>query len=499
MGDQGAGGYLIFMRTTQINPMQVFRSLLPNAPLFMRSFWLVLIIFGILFGSFVSRVFSVYQRTDMNPQWHQAQWITTGSDSAVAYYRRNFVLDYLPTKAYIQIAAPDSFKLYINGQFIQETTRASTAVYGIFDIANYLQAGQNIIAIRVERKTIPGSANLLANLQWLDPTDIERTLVTDELWRASAQTQRQNDGTLEWYENSYDEITWHYSQLLATKEYLPIQSLHPWATPELITLFPRGSWISDGFSETAGTSYVREFNLGDLGRGDIKSAWLGVACTTPYTLIINGVRSPMMEATAQKMTTHNIGNFLAAGKNTIAIDTSNVNGSGRIAISAIVKTSDQFFDLSADENWRVRTFGGTWLPATMMGKLNSYSYTDSQTGFIFRTPVIQLTELHLPGGLLVRQMIAALPWIISSSLVALCILIYGFSGVHRLSIAVIKIGMLPWLLADLLLCIALILPFDITITEIHIFNLPVLFAISSIALILFFLIMAEFERGRISH
>ena len=481
------------MYANHINPIHVLRSLLPKAPLYLHSFWLVILIFSLLFGIFISRVFSPYQRSDITPEWHNAQLITSYNNSPVTYFRRSFSLDYLPGKAYLQIAAPDNYKVYVNGHYIDELKRVSTSVYGLFDVANYLQAGQNLIAIRVERKTIPGTAYLLANLQWLDPTDVQHSLITDDLWRASVDTVPQHNGALKWYQNNYDDISWSYSKE-SDAQILPVEAVYPWATPELFTLFPRGNWISDGFSETTGTSYTREFDLINTGRGDIKFAWLGIASASPYTIIINGVRIPMMDSTVQHMTTYNIGNFLFAGKNTIAIDSSNVNASGRIAVSAIIKTDTQFIDLSSDDNWQVRNFGGQWKTVTIMGKLNSFPYLDKESGRFFHTPIIQFKTIKLPGGLLLRHTAATLPWISLSFIISMCIIVYGFSRGSFLNINIIKSGLLPWLLADLLFFTALLLPLDIRITEADIFNLYVLSAISVLTLTLFTLIMIKTER-----
>ena len=480
-------------------PLKVLHALLPRSPLYNRGFWLALIVFAILFGGFLSRVTALYQRTEFVPQWSQAHWIMPGADSAVAYYRRELSLDSLPTEAYLQVAAPDSFQLYINGQNIQNTERASTAVFNLIDARNYLQVGRNVIAIRVERKTIPGVASLLANLYWVEPTGGQRELADSGEWRVALHEQRQNDGTLAWFENNFDDIGWPQAMPLNEKDTLPIQPVHPWASPELITFFPRGAWISHGLTDTTGTRFIREFDLGEIGRRDITFAGLGVASTTPYTLTINGVRGPTMDATNQYMDTYNMGNFLSAGKNTLAIDTSNVNGSGRIAIAAMVKTTNELLDLSADGNWRVRSYGSDWQPVTIMGKLNAYPYTEETTQKILYTPIIRLTEIHLPGGLLISQLVSALPWMTSVLLITLGIVVFGFSRCRNLDFAVVNASMLPLILTNVLLGVAFLLPFDIRITEMQVFNLPLALALTLLTLFLFAFIMSEVERDRGHH
>jgi len=451
------------------------------------KFWGVIVIFVILLGIFLARVVAPYQRTEHFPDWGQAQWITSTNANAVTYYRKSFSINSSADYASIMLSATDSADVYVNGRFRQHLERVSTAVYDAIDVGQYLLPGENTIAIRVECKTLNSAPGLIAKLRWRDAIGSQQELVSDTTWRVSQREERQNNGQLAWYEAPFDDLSWHQAAELGSKQDLMLYVEHPWATSELFSLFPRGVWMWEG--ET-GVNYTRDFDLGTLSRGDIKSAWLGVASTVPYVIVINGARGPAIAPSSQYMDTYNIGDFLFAGRNTITIDVSAEDAGGRLAVAAIVQKSDQLIDLSSNDQWRARGIGQKPHSATSLGSLSSYPYVDNVGGQVFRLPVVRLSNLAVPGGLLLRHILSAWPWILGVFLLVLTVIGIG-SAFRAPSEVVAKAGMLPWILADLLLLIAFLLPFDVRITGADVFNLPVALVLSILPLALFVLILIE--------
>ena len=88
---------------------------------------------------------------------------------------------------------------------------------------------------------------------------------------------------------------------------------------------------------------------------------------------------------------------------------------------------------------------------------------------------------------------------ISVLLITLGIVVFGFSRCRDLNFAVVNAGMLPLILTNLLLCVAFLLPFDIRITEMQVFNWPLALALTLLTLFLFTFILSEVERDRSHH
>lgn len=484
------------MVPSKTNSLKVLSELLPRQQLYTREFWIVLGIFAVLYGLFLSRMVAPYQRTERPPQWDQAAWITPATDSAVAYYRREWAIDSMPTRAYIQVAAPDSFTVYVNGQKAGAVKKRSSTAFDIMDVGNYLLPGRNVIAVRVERETVPGAARLLVNLRWQDNTGSHQNLPSSEKWRVAQREERQSGGLLFWYERGFDDGAWAQAQLVKGRASKAVNPVHPWAGPELFRNLPRGAWISSGRPAKGGISYFRQFNLGSIGRGDIRSAWLGVASTGSYAVTINGTHGPTLEPSSQYMDTYDIGSYLSAGVNTIEINASNFGGTGRLAVSAVVNTSREFMDLSSNEDWRIRGYGAESEPVTVMGGLSSFPYSEDKTGRVFLAPTLRLAEVWLPGGLLLRQAVTALPWVLGVFLVTLVFTVQRFARAGTCTHDMVAASLLPWKLTSLALCVVFLLPFDVRISEAHVFNVPVALVIAALAVTLFSLIMSEIDHER---
>ncbi len=60
------------------------------------------------------------------------------------FFRKSFVLNGLPATAVIEIYVDDNFQFYVNGTFVNR----KKSYPDLFDIAPYLQVGDNVIAIR---------------------------------------------------------------------------------------------------------------------------------------------------------------------------------------------------------------------------------------------------------------------------------------------------------------------------------------------------------------
>lgn len=501
MGHQGIGGHLMSARCVGpggiMNKGRLASALARLRPhqAYSRGFWLTLVIFSLLFGLFLSRTAAPYLRTEYSIPHGDAIWIASPVQNAVTYYRRAFSLDSLPARAIIDIAAPDGLDIYVNGQMVESIQKPSTTVSTLVDVSNYLGRGRNVVAMRIERKTFPGPASLRANIRWYEPGGQAGEIPTDGRWRTSLREEWQGGGALAWHQSDFDDSDWTFAQPLPAGSDLTPHLAHPWAGPDLFRYLPSGEWMRNHRPDASGVGFRREFDLGWLEPRGIRNAWLGVSTATPYTLVINGARSPAMPSTAQYMDTYDIGGFLNSGKNTIEIDTSNIGGDGRVAIAAVVMRPNGVVDLSSDQNWQTRAGDGEWRQVSLMGELQSRPYQIKKTGQVFRTPILKLVELDLPKTLWIHRIFSALPWMITVFAVAFVFVARGLSKIRAARPDAVAAITFPLIFASLALVVAYLLPLDIRITEADIFSPFVALGIAVTTLALLTLTMNDIRHG----
>jgi len=134
------------------------------------------------------------QVPEEHPDW-SAQWIwlPEGNASSAMLARRDFELDEVPAKATFRITASSQYELYVNGEYLRRGPARSAPHHQSFDeleVASYLQAGRNQIAVRVHylKGTTSyhqeGRGGLLAQLDFLGAA-AGAELGTDEQWKVA--------------------------------------------------------------------------------------------------------------------------------------------------------------------------------------------------------------------------------------------------------------------------------------------------------------------------
>ena len=97
-----------------------------------------------------------------------------------------------------------------------------------------------------------------------------------------------------------------------------------------------------------------------------------------------------------------------------------------------------------------------------------------------------------------RHLLAALPWIAGVLLLLLGIMALILDRAGNVTRAMVTAAALPWILADLVLCVIFLLPFDIRITEAQVFNLPVALLLAAFIYMLLALLVADIKKGWLS-
>ncbi|MDX2649694.1 family 78 glycoside hydrolase catalytic domain [Streptomyces sp. PA03-1a] len=143
-------------------------------------------------------------------------WYPEGdpADSAPAgtrYVRRSFDVpaDAQITSAELQLTADDRFSLYVNGTEVASSPRVADSwrTASVIDIAPYLHAGSNVLAVEATN-TNQGPAGVLGSLH-LQGAGSPADIVTDSGWRASSSA---GDG---WEQPGYDDTAWPNARVAA--------------------------------------------------------------------------------------------------------------------------------------------------------------------------------------------------------------------------------------------------------------------------------------------
>jgi len=164
-------------------------------------------------------------------------------------FRKEFLLDKVPEKVYLDISADDFYKLYINGKYVTQGPAQSYPFYYYFnrlDVTEYLEPGENVIAVHVYYQGLINRAynsgdyrqgmiaEMIAvetNHDIVDDTISGRHLIDDN-WKFTRAEEYSTTGTSEyltqftehidnrkkrvgWKEKGYDDSLWE----LASKKH----------------------------------------------------------------------------------------------------------------------------------------------------------------------------------------------------------------------------------------------------------------------------------------
>jgi Dolichyl-phosphate-mannose-protein mannosyltransferase len=239
----------------------------------------LVLICGAILGYFYLRTYVLPLSRQYQLDFAEAKWIEPPQFSPVAYFRQKYFLTDPPEQAWLQVAATDSFQLFINGRRVALQTSLRTRVAGVYDIKAALTSGTNVIAVAITRDSYPGSAQLLIRGAIKQPGHDPLPVLSDEHWKVATNTGIVQ-GTEPWDSATVPDETWPNARLSNVSK-----SSIDWVSsnPLLFQLPPRGRWLlaRDASPEAIFTTSI-------TATGTHQETWIQVASSGDLDLLVNG-------------------------------------------------------------------------------------------------------------------------------------------------------------------------------------------------------------------
>ncbi len=295
-------------------------------------------------------------------EWGEAHWIGPSEDSPVAVFRQEFNLPRSPEIAWIQLAAPDRYTLYINNIKVSDNVFCSETPTGVHDITNYLREGKNVVGVVVRRLSFPGSAKILVHGGYkLTPASPLQYLDSGNTWRVLTHEDRV--GYIPWTSPKFEAYRWPRARDLGIAEEFATYPL--FRPPSAVTTVHFGDFIALS-NPTKTVRFQKEFRLPGLP----SHAWVRLSASKAYTLFINGLPLTYDEQTADLKIYHLPKRIFKQGVNRLEIVMQSARDvAPQLYIDGLIgfKVHGNVF-LKTDLTWKASDFSGRDLPIIPLGK-----------------------------------------------------------------------------------------------------------------------------------
>jgi hypothetical protein len=447
-----------------------------------------LLVFCALLGAYANIVFAPHVQRQYRADWSDATWIGISRARSVAYFRKELVIASPPAKAYLQVAAPDAFDLYVNGMRIAGQGLGSTAVMvsasasAIFDISSSLNVGRNVLAVAVRLQTRPAQPQLIVRGRWRDQTGETHAIVSDASWRVAATEEWQAGRTIAWSHPDFIDAAWPFAVELAPLVDRPTQYLD--LPPALFEVLPQGQWVWNEERSAQKAAFLRRFSL----QGEqLEEAWIGISSDAGYALAVNDMLVNAARGTTS-MHTYNVGRYLRWGKNKIAVAATATPPlrAPRLAVALVANVDGNWLDFSTDHRWLSSSGderGSRWTPAAIAGRMSSVPLTSggaAPSTEQFGYPALEILQVSPPLAWWLGNAANSAAWcaILLATGLALTWLV-AFARYRRAP--TIGLACVAWPHASvagcLVLCFLFLMQFDVRIQQPLLFQPAVFFAV----------------------
>lgn len=304
-------------------------------------------LFALSFAYLLLNTYTDYRPMQELPKWRGAQPITPSLDSASGYFRRQFLLASKPVRAYLIVSGTDEVTVYVNGKLAGTSRYFGAKTSEIFDIAGFLQRGNNLIAVAVDNHVPEAIPELTARLELQLADGSSRTLLSDSAWQVNEMESYQQSREAAWYSPEFFDLDWSPARVRLATDTRPT---FPYLVPERIyEIFPASYWIWQQSQNNLNASFLRVIHLADE---QINSAWLGVSAAGQYSINLNGVSLYSYTGSLRSMELFDIGPYVKRGDNRLLINVVTDVALPKLAISGVIMTAAGELDFGSDARWR---------------------------------------------------------------------------------------------------------------------------------------------------
>jgi putative heme-binding domain-containing protein len=134
------------------------------------------------------------------------------------YFRKSFELD-KPTAGSIEITCDDEYELFVNGDEVG--TDGDVATVETYDILEFLQAGENVVAVRAKNIVKNSRAGLAVRIKITDAGDAQLTMTSGDSWKTN------NFGPRGWNRPGFRDTGWLAAAVVEDMDAVAFDSAKP--------------------------------------------------------------------------------------------------------------------------------------------------------------------------------------------------------------------------------------------------------------------------------
>jgi dolichyl-phosphate-mannose-protein mannosyltransferase len=276
----------------------------------------------------------------------QSPWIAYAQgEPGATFFRRKLYVPSSVRHAWVQVAAVDSFELFVNANSVGASKRVGYAASGVYDITSRLRPGLNVVAVAADRASFPGPTQLAVEGAYIDWQGEVHAFGSDETWRASLLPERTAHGGARWTQASFDDVLWAPARVLGVP--LRREDTKVNYPPILITQPSPARWSWGPTAEDA-QSYVR---CTFPASADVAESWVEVSAGDAHSIFVNGilvgrqdswvgVSGVNEESSRRSVDIYNATRFVRPGNNVLAISATGAPASRRLLAAATLIARD---------------------------------------------------------------------------------------------------------------------------------------------------------------
>lgn len=309
--------------------------------------FIVVLIFGILFGYFVWKTYFTFLSHLYPLSFNEANWIVSSEANPHGYFRKELFIPEDVYSVWVKIAATDSFQLYINGRIVDKKLFNSLNVSGIYDLTKMLHSGKNVLGVAVRRRTYPGNPKLVVEGEYGDNYGHIHKFYSDRSWKVVSYEQNQFNGMINWYDVSFNDALWPFVKTAGVPQTNEIYPLDIY--PDSIFRNVDGEWIRHPDPAVNLSTFERIIFLQDKA----DDAWIRLTSDGAYDLRINNIRVDYNENPKGILWLYNITPLLHAGNNTISIGVEKGFSGGVVLSDGFIIHGMDKLIFKTDSTWKV--------------------------------------------------------------------------------------------------------------------------------------------------